>query len=108
MGRKPQISSTVQPHVDAMIGKRADLLGLSKSNYLGEIAEWWFFSGCPALSTHEKMMLKEAKRDPKQEVAEVLEQTYQLTKKYGMKKKDLKNLTVGSLEVKNLRAGQLR
>ncbi len=56
--RKPQIKASLPSHVAAEIEKCGKTLEVTKGEYLGLIARWWFAQGCPPVTPEEDQIRK--------------------------------------------------
>ena len=57
MDRKPQIHATLPDHVREEVERRSKAVGLSRAEYLTDIARWWYGEGAPAVSKDEARLM---------------------------------------------------
>jgi hypothetical protein len=53
MLRKPQVKATLPDHILSEMDKCAKHIEITRSEYLANIAKWWYSQGCPPVNEHE-------------------------------------------------------
>lgn len=56
MAQKRKFSPSLPDHIADEIEKRAERLQTSPTEYLADIARWWFGQGSPAISPEEQRL----------------------------------------------------